>query len=310
MPEALETADFLSAKHYNATLTRVVRSNPGLWIVRILPDRGRLQFIPGQYTTLGLGTWEPRVEGAQEETPAPGQRARLIQRAYSFSHPVLREDGARLLEPAEVDFHEFYITLVLQGSPARPPALTPRLFRLEEGRRLFVGERATGNYTLAPVRPDDDVVFAATGTGEAPHNAMIWELLRRGHRGRIVSIVCVRSAPDLGYRGLHERLAALFPHTRSFLLTTREPRDAGGKVYIQDFLASGELERQLGWDLDPRRTHVYLCGNPAMIGLPRLHEGKPVYPQPRGMFEVLETRGFPADYKKHALGRIHFEEYW
>lgn len=310
LQEAPESVEALRAKHYNATLSRLVRCNAALWILRVKPDRGPLPFIPGQYTTLGLGYWEPRVEGAQRETLAPGRVSRLALRAYSFSHPVLTGDGSRLEEPSDLDFHEFYITLVLEGSPARAPALTPRLFLLSEGSRLFISERVTGHYTLDPVEPDEDVIFCATGTGEAPHNAMIWELLRRGHRGRIVSIVCVRYRSDLGYQHLHERMPALFPQVRLFALTTREAEDRGRKIYIQDFFDTGELERRLGWKIDPARAHVYLCGNPAMIGLPKTAGGMPVYPQPRGMFEVLEARGFAANYKKHALGRIHFEEYW
>jgi ferredoxin/flavodoxin---NADP+ reductase len=33
------------------------------------------------------------------------------------------------------------------------------------------------------------------------------------------------------------------------------------------------------------------------------------YPQPKGMVEVLETRGFRAD-EPHQPGNIHFEKYW
>ena len=307
MREDPESVDALRTRHYNATLARIERSSSALWILRVRPDRGALTFKPGQYTTLGLGSWEPRLEGTQPEPPAP---PRLLKRAYSFSHPVLGRDGSGLALPQELDFHEFYVTLVKQGAAGRPPAFTPRLFARGEGDRLHVGERATGNYTLDPVRPGEDVIFAATGTGEAPHNAMLWDLLRRGHGGRMVSIVCVRYAADLGYRCLHGRLQELFPAVRVFALTTREPGDQGRKMYIQDFVAGGELEKRLGWRLDPQSTHVYLCGNPAMIGLPKTAEGKTVFPRPRGMLEVLQERGFPVDFKRHARGRVHFEEYW
>ena len=70
--------------------------------------------------------------------------------------------------------------------------MTPRLFMLREGDRLFLSEKIAGVYTLDPVQPDDTVIFLATGTGEAPHNYMLWELLRRGHPGRILSACCVR----------------------------------------------------------------------------------------------------------------------
>ena len=72
---------------------------------------------------------------------------------------------------------------------------------LREGDRLFLGEKITGHFTLDPVQPDDTVVFLATGTGEAPHNYMLWELLRRGHRGRILSACCVRYRQGPGLPG-------------------------------------------------------------------------------------------------------------
>jgi ferredoxin--NADP+ reductase len=80
-------------------------------------------------------------------------------------------------------------------------------------------------------------------------------------------------------------------------------------VYIQDLVSSGELEEQTGIRLDPSRTHVYLCGNPAMIGLPKYTGTARTYPTPVGMVEILESRGLRADYKK-VRGNIHFEEYW
>ena len=75
----------------------------------------------------------------------------------------------------------------------------------------FIGEKITGNFTLDPVKPEDAVIFLATGTGEAPHNYMLWELLRRGHRGRILSACCVRYRRDLGYRRHPRRTDAPLP---------------------------------------------------------------------------------------------------
>lgn len=64
--------------------------------------------------------------------------------------------------------------------------------------------------------------------------------------------------------------------------------------------------------LDPARTHVYLCGNPKMIGAPDKDKtGRLVYPQPPGVVGLLEERGFRVDQpqaKEH--GNIHFEKYW
>ena len=62
--------------------------------------------------------------------------------------------------------------------------MTPRLFMLKEGDRVFMGEKIAGHFTLEPVKPTDNVIFLSTGTGEAPHNYMLWELLAQPSPGQ------------------------------------------------------------------------------------------------------------------------------
>jgi ferredoxin--NADP+ reductase len=313
---------------YNATVERIVRAHDELMILRVRPDAPAEPFEPGQYTTLGLGYWEPRIPGAQPETLDERQRNTLCKRAYSIGCPMLDKED-RVVRTADIDFLEFYVTLVRWAD--HPPGLTPRLFALAEGARIFLGPRAHGHYTLAEIGPDDDVLFAATGTGEAPHNAMLAELLGRGHRGRIAMATCARYRQDLAYLETHRRLERLFPPYRYLPLTTREPENTDpsapgyvGKQYLQSYFASGGLEAALGWPLDPQRAHVFLCGSPAMIGAPRImHGDEPVYPEPAGMVEVLMQRGFrlgaaaahPARSTVDAgasadRANIHFEKFW
>lgn len=302
----------LRRKHYNATAVGLRLPNPELMIIRVKPDFPRPPHKPGQYTSLGLGYWEPRVPDCQEEELTPEQQTRLARRAYSISCSVLDDDN-RLLDLARTDYIEFYIVLVRSSDRPQAPALTPRLFVLKEGDRLFLQEKITGNFTLDPVKPDDTVVFLATGTGEAPHNYLLWELLHRQHRGRIVSVCCVRYLADLGYLPIQQELMRQFPNYTYLSLTTREPSQAGKKVYVQDLIQSGELERVLGSPLDPDHTHVYLCGNPNMIGVPIKDPatGARGYPKPLGVIEILESRGFRVDQPQAKIkGNIHFEEYW
>jgi ferredoxin--NADP+ reductase len=184
---------------------------------------------------------------------------------------------------------------------------------LQQGDRLFMGEKIAGHYTLDPVKPGDTVVFLSTGTGEAPHNYMLWELLRRQHTGRILSACCVRYQRDLGYAATQAELMRRHPHYTYLSLTTREALTSGQKVYIQDLITSGQLEERLGKPLDPATTHVYLCGNPNMIGVPIKDQasGQKRYPTPTGVVEILEKRGFAMDQPQlKRKGNIHFEEYW
>jgi ferredoxin--NADP+ reductase len=304
----------LRAQHYNAQITDFRRAHDDLAIFRIRADEGRLAFIPGQYTVLGLGYWERRVAGVQAEQLDYSQLRQMIKRAYSICASML--DSAGCLErPQHCDELEFYVSL-LRRTEKHAPELTPRLFALRKGDKLFLGPHAHGHYTLDGVKTDDDVIFAATGTGEAPHNAMLAELLARGHRGRIASITCVRYQRDLAYLKTHRRLEQMFPNYRYVGLTTREPwnvdttrSDYVGKWYLQDYFASGRFEDTWGATLDPSHTHVFLCGNPVMIGAPEHAHAMRFSPQPRGMVEILEGRGFRVA-EPHHPGRIHLEKYW
>jgi ferredoxin--NADP+ reductase len=297
---------------YNATAVRLLKPHSDLMVVRVRPDYPLPVHKPGQYSTLGLGYWEPRHEGCQPETIFEKDLPKIVKRAYSISCSVLGDDG-RLLDRTGADWLEFYVVLVRDSNKEKPPALTPRLFTLKEGDRLYLGEKITGHFTLDPVKPGDTVLFLSTGTGEAPHNYMLWELLSRGHQGRILSACCVRYRRDLGYLATQEELMRRYPNYTYLPLTTREAETVGHKVYIQDLITSGQLEQRLGQALDAARTHVYLCGNPAMIGVPTRSPGggEWVYPNPPGVVEVLERRGFQADRPQAKMkGNIHFEEYW
>lgn len=301
----------LRAKRYNGTVVYLHKIHSDLMVMRVRPDFPRPVHQPGQYGTLGLGYWEPRIEGCQQESLKPEELTKVVRRAYSISCSIEAAPG-RLYDPTDNDWLEFYIVLVRDNPDGRVPALTPRLFMLHEGDRIQIGEKVAGHYTLEPVRPGDTVVFLSTGTGEAPHNYMLWELLRRGHQGRILAACCVRYFRDLGYIDIHRRLMGQYANYKYLPLTTREP-GLTRKVYIQDLITSGELEEQLGAKLDPVNTHVFLCGNPKMIGVPVRDKdtGAKTYPQPPGVIEVLEARGFQADVSATKFkGNIHFEEYW
>lgn len=303
----------LRRQRYNATVVWLQKVHPDLMRLHVRPDFARPAHEPGQYSTLGLGFWEPRHPGCQEETVKPGDETKLIRRAYSIGCPILDGNG-QLAVYDRVDWLEFYIVLVHASTDkAQAPGLTPRLFLLREGDRIFLGEKIAGHYTLGPVQPTDTVLFLSTGTGEAPHNYMLWELLRRGHSGRILSACCVRYRKDLAYLPIHEELMRRHANYTFLGLTTREADTVQHKVYIQDLIQSGEMEQLLGQALDPARTHVFLCGNPKMIGAPvkNRETGERSYPQPTGVIEILEKRGFQIDQPQLKLkGNIHFEEYW
>ena len=298
-------AEQLRLEHYNATITDFDHFHEDLWVIRLQPDRADISRRAGQYATLGLGYWEPRVDDAIEQL-TNDQRHRLIRRSYSISSPIVDEAGY-LIDPRDHEWMEFYIVRVPLGGD-RVPALTPRLAAKHVGDRVYLGPKIAGRYTLDAVTdPDIDVVFLATGTGEAPHNAMLNELLRKGHRGGIVSVVSVRHMRDLGYLDTHRMLADRFSNYDYITLPTREP--GVPKRYVQDYIESGELAGMLPSGLDPQRTHVYLCGNPSMIGPPKWENSTPRFEDESSAVAVLYARGLIPD-RRRRPGQVHFEEYW
>ncbi len=312
MPPELEAAEIESLRlaHYNAAVSSMERMHENLFIVRVKPDGGFPPFAAGRYTSLGMGYWEPRQEPCEEEALLEGQERRLAKRAYSVGSPIVAPGERRLIEPAEEDFLEFFVAVVRFGSPGddEAPALTTRLVLLEAGDRLWIGPKFAGVYGLDRARQGQDFLFCATGTGEAPHNRMVWQLLREGRGRRIVNITCARTRGDLAYHEVHAELMRKYPRYLYHPMTTRD--QSGAKLYIQDLIESGKLEAILEARLDPESWDVFLCGNPAMIGAPKTTQGAKTYPEPRGLVEVLETRfGFQAD-ARGARGNVHFETYW
>jgi len=62
----------LRQQKYNATVVRLKKLQTELMIIRVRPDRPLPPHLPGQYTSLGLGYWEPRHPDCQEEHLQPG----------------------------------------------------------------------------------------------------------------------------------------------------------------------------------------------------------------------------------------------
>ncbi len=295
----------LRREHYNATITYFEPTHSDLWVLGVRPDHGDVHHLPGQYASLGLGHWERRIDEAED----PGLDDRwdkLIRRSYSISHRIFDEHGY-LAQERDTTELEFYIVLV-PPTPENIPGLTPRLALKRPGDRIYLGPKVAGRYTLTPVTdPKGTVVFFATGTGEAPHNAMVVELLRKGHMGPIVSAVTVRNLADLGYLAKNRELESRYPNFHYLPLPTREPGIP--KRYIQDLIIEEVFTKECGVDLDPATTHVFMCGNPAMIGLPTEEDGRLTYPKPTGVTEILTERGFRLDSRKER-GNLHYEEYW
>ena len=293
-------------EYYNATITSFEPTHSDLWILRVRPDVGDISHSAGQYASLGLGYWEERIDDAVDDG-LDDKWVKLVRRSYSISHPIFDEHGY-LADQAKSDELEFYIVMV-HPTDDHVPALTPRLALKRPGDRIYLGPKVAGRYTLdSVIDPCAPIIFLSTGTGEAPHNAMVTELLRKGHSGPIVSAVTVRMWSDLGYMDKNRLLEARYPNYHYLPTPTRETDLP--KRYLQDLIADGDFDRLLGEEFNSEKAHAFLCGNPQMIGLPEPGEdGELEFPEHVGVVELLTKRGFTLD-KRGQPGNIHYEEYW
>lgn len=264
----------------NATLTRRWDIAPGLAIFRVEPHGELPPFLAGQYYALGLPSSCPRVLGSDLEPPR--EKETMVRRAYSIASSSKQHE-----------YLEFYITLVQSGE------LTPRLFGLQPGDRLWLSPRAKGMFTLQQVPHDRDLFLISTGTGLAPYISMLrGELADREGGRRIVIAHGARHSWDLGYRAeleVQTRRRTRLSYIPSITRPSEDPSWKGETGYLQQQVQDGRLESLSGVPLDAARAHVFLCGNPAMI---------------TALMDLLGARGFSECSRKDPKGQIHTEKYW
>lgn len=265
----------------NAILVWRQEVAPGLAIIRVVPDGWELpEFEPGQFAVLGLPGESPRLPGADPEDPPPKPDL-LIRRSYSIASSSKQKE-----------YLEFYLALVRSG------ALTPRLFALPLGHKLWLGPKFSGLFTLKEVPPTANLVLVATGTGLAPYMSMLRTHLA-GDSGRRTAVIHgARHSWDLGYRHELTALAQQFPHF-SYIPTISRPELErqpwlGEKGHVQEVWRRGVIARLWGLALTPANTHVFLCGSPRMVD---------------DMLTLLTGEGF-FQHTKQRPGQVHTEKYW
>ncbi len=263
----------------NSKVAQKVELTPELIILRIVPDGWALpDFKPGQFAVLGLPGKAERTKYSDPEDNLP-KPDKLIKRAYSIASSSENKE-----------YIEFYITLVRSG------ALTPRLFALNPGDDVFLGPKFTGMFTLDMVDQQSNLIMLSTGTGLAPYMSMIRTVLEPNVSRQIAIAHGARHSWDLGYRSELMTLRSIFNNLHYIPIISR-PKDellhwSGTTGHIQDIWK--QREELLPFAVDPQNTHIFLCGNPAMID---------------DMLVILTEQGYK-EHSKRSPGNIHFERYW
>jgi ferredoxin--NADP+ reductase len=265
----------------NAVITQKIEVAPGLMVIRVVPDGWHLPtFSPGQFAVLGLPPEAGRSRMADTEGE-PAKPGKLIRRAYSIASSSKADT-----------YLEFFITLVHSG------ALSPRLFNLSPGDRVWLGPKITGTFTLDQAPADADVIMIATGTGLAPYMSMLRTELAVSRGRRFAVLLGARHSWDLGYHAelvTMERLSPYFCYLPIISRPAEEPVPWTGRAgYVLDLWRGRELDRIWGGRPTPETARVFLCGNPTMID---------------DMVELLGDEGFTEHTRKQP-GSIYVERYW
>ena len=262
----------------NATVISNEQVADGLFFLRVLPDLGVPDFLPGQYVALGL---------PNEEKPE-----KIDKRACSTGSP-----------PSTKEYLEFYIAAVPDG------LLSRRLEKASPNQKLFCAKKVVGTFTLSSIPEGADVFFVSTGTGIAPFISMlrsgdIWKKV-----GKVTIVHGVRYESDLAYKEELESLESTYADRFSYRCTVSRPKDGwkGDSGYVQQFFINQSLESANSSEksdsseackqitaLNASNDHFFLCGNPAMV---------------TELSEWLKEQGFK-EHSRKSPGNLHLENYW
>jgi len=271
----------MALQELNCVLAQKVEVAPGLVIIRVVPEGWELpEFIPGQYVVLGLPPSAPRYMYSDPE-PTPPREDKLVRRAYSIAS-----------SSKEKQYVEFYVRLVTSGS------LTPRLFAMNIGDKLWMSTKTKGMFTMDEVPHDLNIVLFATGTGVAPYMSMLRSNIIIQEKRNYAVIHGALNSWDLGYRSellTIERLCPNFHYIPIISEPDKEPIPWGGRIgFVQEIWKEKVLQNIWGHESSPENTRVFLCGHPEMI---------------LEMVELLEKSDF-REHTKLEPGSIHMEKYW
>ena len=262
---------------YNATVSGKILINPDLMILRIKTDLPRNTFESGQFTALGLLGSEQRAPNSVIR-PEKLRDDMMIKRPYSIASAN-----------HETHNFEFYISHVKSGQ------LTPRLFNLDQGSRLWIDNKMLGVFKLNETPKGMNIVMIATGTGLAPYISFLRSHLKDNQDIKLIVIQGAAYTWDLGYFGELQFMDSIFDNFYYYptLLEANQGIWTGLTGYIEKHLEDGILEKNAGIEINPEKTHFFLCGNPKMV-------------------ETISSFLLKFGYTKHTSknpGAMHIEEY-
>lgn len=238
----------MDSSPYNASVTGKILLTPDLMILRVRTDEPRKQFSAGQFTSLGLMAKEQRSPNSAYPIRTLDDNS-LIKRPYSIASANM-----------ETMNFEFYISQLKSGQ------LTPRLFNLANDRRIWVDNRIVGVFHLNNTPKDNNVIMIATGTGLAPYISFLRSHMKENQNTKIAIIQGASHEWDLGYQSELQFIDSAFDNFYYFPTLLRPESTWNGLTgSIEKHLDDKIIENNTGIEINPEKTHIFLCGNPNMV---------------------------------------------
>ena len=275
----------------NATV-EIHKANKQSIILRVYPDSPIRKYLPGQYGSLGL------ISDKDEK---------LVKRAYSISSSMIDLESKQVITQDENKYLEFYINQIPIKEVKREQ-ITPKIFKLKNGDRIFCGEKIIGHYTLPQNTDFDNILLISFHTGESPNNSIVNHLLLTKRRINICNINVGNNWRSI-YEKEHSLIEKHFLNYKfiQFFDNTNNYNNLAG--YIDNiFNNSDKGIIELGFEIK-KNTLIMLCGDPIMIGAP-IKKGGWEYEYPDyGLVNIFNKRLLELT-TRFKQGNIIYESYW
>ncbi|MDR1691555.1 MAG: ferredoxin--NADP reductase [Rickettsiales bacterium] len=210
----------------NAVLIEVKEITKNIKEFTVQLDEESEPFKAGQYCVFGCNNEE----------------GKMVARPYSIASAPSK------------NIRKFYIVLVENG------ALTPNLFKLKAGDKVFVSPRCVGHMTYVDnLENSQNIIFFATGTGIAPFHSILNEYEEVLNEKKITLVQGTRFEEELGYLNYFKELEKKYPNFRYIPSITRQDWD-GHKGRITSILNEGLLDEELRQP----SLKIMMCGSLAM----------------------------------------------
>ncbi|CAL4324927.1 Flavodoxin/ferredoxin--NADP reductase [Buchnera aphidicola (Symydobius americanus)] len=190
------------------------------------------KFIAGQFSKLSIKK----------------NNQKRIQKAYSYVNA-----------PKEKNL-EFFIKRIPLGK------MTTELYKLNPGDNIDISKNSFGFFTIHEI-PDKEVLWMfATGTAIGPFCSILNDGTKLNQFKKIILIYAVRYSKELIYLPFLKKMKIKYQNQLEYeIIVSGEKYKNSLSGRIPYLLYKNSIEKKIGCQINPKNSHVMLCGNPNMI---------------------------------------------